>query len=54
MLGAVAMSAIFGARSLGSANPFLAPASVATPEIKWIGQASHIGVTTRQEHRGDE
>ena len=45
----VATAAIFDVRSLGPPNPFLAPASVATPEIKRIGQASHIDGPTRQE-----
>jgi short-subunit dehydrogenase len=53
-LRGVAIAAIFGGRSPGTANPFLAPAEVATPRIKPISRASHIGGTTRQEHRGDE
>ena len=49
-----ARTAISGARSLVSANPFLAPTRVASPSIKPTGQASHIDATTPQERRGDE
>ena len=41
-------------KSPGSANPFLGPARVATPGIKRITQASHIGGPIRQEHRGSQ
>ena len=53
-IGGVEIAAILGARSLGYANPFLASAQDATLGIKPIGQASHIGGTTRQAHREDE